>query len=124
MGRGRSGDLSAALCYQRSMAPASQGGIGDGCAGLPCKAETDSMSLDKLGKIGYYSKRMVQDSGFRIQDSGFRIQDSGFRSQESGARKKLRRRVSQGQRGDKLFYSLWTRCRLEKGKEKRSNFKN
>jgi hypothetical protein len=39
------------------------------------------MSLDKLGKIGYYSKRMVQDSGFRIQDSGFRIQDSGVRSQ-------------------------------------------
>jgi len=86
MGRGRSGDLSAALCYQRSMAPASQGGIGDGCAGLPCKAETDSMSLDKLGKIGYYSKRMVQDSGFRIQDSGFRIQDSGFRIQDSGVR--------------------------------------
>ena len=87
MGRGRSGDLSAALCYQRSMAPASQGGIGDGCAGLPCKAETDSMSLDKLGKIGYYSKRMVQDSGFRIQDSGFGSQgpEKNFDDASAGA---------------------------------------
>ena len=60
------------------------------------------MSLDKPGEIGYYTKRMVQDSGFR---------------------KKLRQRVTRGERGDKLLYSLWTRCRLEKGKEERSNFK-
>jgi hypothetical protein len=44
--------------------------------------------------------------------------------QESGARKKLRERASGAEQGDKLLCSLSTRCRSEKGKEKRSNFKN
>ena len=59
-----------------------RGGVGDRRAGLPCRAETDSMSLDKPGEIGYYTKRMVQDSGFRIQDSVVSSQESGFRIQE------------------------------------------
>jgi hypothetical protein len=67
---------------------------------------------------------MVQESGVRSQESGVRSQESGVRNQESGARKKLRQRVSQGEHSDKLLYSNWTKCRLEKREERRGNFRN
>jgi hypothetical protein len=35
------------------------------------------MSLDKLGEIGYYTKRIVQDSGVRSQELRLRSQESG-----------------------------------------------
>jgi hypothetical protein len=72
--RGRSGrvgagrERSAQHCVIRDLWPRlAGGGVGDGCAGLPCRAEADSMSLDKREKIGYRSRRPVQEPGSRSQ---------------------------------------------------------
>ena len=79
---------------------------------LGCLAERNAEIL-RPDQIGTQVRFQDSDGVHRTPEIG-----------DSGVSKKLRERVSGAEQGDKLLCSLSTRCRSEKGKEKRSNFKN
>jgi hypothetical protein len=80
--------------------------------------ENKGLAFNSLGLSG----NVIESKGTYASKAGMLLKRS--RIQDPGVRRKLRQRVSHGEQGDKLLFSLWTRGRSDKGKERGCNFKN